>query len=87
MTTLAITVKNKQQEKLFFDLAKELNIEIYEAKFKSLNTKQVALGIGRKFNNSELQEYVLRNSGGKTKSVLKVKRDLEKRLAANNGSK
>ncbi len=66
MKTLAITVKNKRQEQLFTNLAGELGIEIIEANFKPLATKDVVLGIGRRFTNDELTEYLKRTSGGKT---------------------
>ena len=82
MKTLAVTVFNKKQELLFISLADELGIEITEAKFKPLTTKEVAVGIGRKFSDDELLEYLNRNAGGKRKSALMVKRDLTKRLTA-----
>jgi hypothetical protein len=81
MKTLAVTVVNKKQELLFTHLADELGIEITVAKFKPLSTKDVALGIGRKFTDNELSEYVERKSGGKTKAAEKVKADLKHRLA------
>ena len=68
MKTLAVTVINKKQELLFTHLADELGVEITVANFKPLNTKDVALGIGRK-------------SGGKAKDAAKVKKDLKNRLA------
>ena len=80
MKTLAVTVLNKKQELLFTHLADELGIEITVAKFKPLSTKDVALGIGRKFTNDELSEYIDRTSGGKAKDAAKVKRDLKARL-------
>ena len=81
MKTLAITVKNKRQEQLFTQLAGELGIEITEAKFKPLTTKEVALGIGRKFTNNEFSEYLQRTSGGKAKEASKVKLGIKERLA------
>jgi len=80
MKTLAVTVANKKQEVLFTHLANELGIEIMEAKFKPLTTKEAVLGIGRKFTNDELDEYLERTSGGKPKSAEKVKKDLKSRL-------
>lgn len=80
MKTLAVTVKNKKQELLFTDLAEELGVEITVAKFKPLTTKDAVLGIGRKFTNDELSEYLERTSGGKAKDAAKVKRDLKTRL-------
>jgi ribosomal protein S6E (S10) len=82
MKTLAITVTSKKQERMFATLAQELGVEITEAKFKPLTTKQVATGIGRAFTDNELEEYLLRTSGGKPKPAAKVKSDLKKRLAA-----
>jgi hypothetical protein len=81
MKTLAVTVINKKQELLFTHLADELGIEITVANFKPLTTKDVALGIGRKFTDEELSEYIERKSGGKPKDAAKVKRDLKSRLA------
>ena len=81
MKTLAITVSNKKQEQLFADLAKELGIDIQEAKFKPLSTKDVALGIGRKFTDDELEEYLERTSKGKPERAEKVKARLKKRLS------
>jgi hypothetical protein len=52
------------------------------AKTKSLSTKDVALGIGRKFTSMELSEYLYRTSGGKPKNAEKVKVDLKKKLQA-----
>ena len=81
MKTFALTVATKKQERLLVDLASELGIELTEAKFKPLTTKQVALGIGRKFTDDELEEYLQRTAGGKIKSAGKVKAQLKKRLA------
>ena len=81
MKTLAVTVINKKQERLFTHLAEELGISITEAKFKPLTTKDVALGIGRKFSDDELSEYLERTAGGKPKSAKKVKADIAKKLA------
>ena len=81
MKTLAVTVINKKQELLFTHLADELGVEITVANFKPLNTKYVALGIGRKFTDEELTEYLERKSGGKAKDAAKVKKDLKNRLA------
>ncbi|MCW3127249.1 MAG: hypothetical protein JWO03_2907 [Bacteroidetes bacterium] len=81
MKTLAVTVANKKQELLFTHLANELGIEITEAKFKPLSTKDVALGIGRKFTEDELREYTLRTAGGKAKPASKVKADIKQRIA------
>jgi hypothetical protein len=75
MKTLAVTVINKKQELLFTHLADELGVEITVANFKPLNTKDVALGIGRKFTDEELTEYLERKSGGKAKDAAKVKKD------------
>ena len=80
MKTLAVTVLNKKQELLFTNLADELGIEITEAKFKPLTTKNAVLGIGRKFNEEELAEYVERTASNGVKDAAKVKRDLKKRL-------
>jgi hypothetical protein len=80
MKTLAVTVTNKKQEVLFTHLANELGVEITVAKFKPLNTKDAVLGIGRKFSDDELSEYLERKKGGKPKSAAKVKSDLKKRL-------
>jgi hypothetical protein len=74
MKTLAVTVANKKQEVLFTHLANELGIEIMEAKFKPLTTKEAVLGIGRKFTNDELDEYLERTSGGKPKVPKKSKK-------------
>lgn len=81
MKTLAVTVINKKQELLFTHLADELGIEITVAKFKPLTTKNAVQGIGRKFTNDELREYLGRTSGGKTKEASKLKRDLKARLS------
>ena len=80
MKTLAVTVANKKQELLFTSLANELGIEITEAQFKPLTTKEVALGIGRKFTNAELHEYIGRKSEGKAKDAADVKKSLKRRL-------
>jgi len=58
-----------------------LGIEITEADFKPLTHKEVALGIGKKPSNEQLEEYLNRNSGGKPKSITRLKSDLKKRLA------
>lgn len=87
MKTLAITVSNKKQEKLFADLAKELGIDITEAKFKPLTTKDVALGIGRKFTDDELEEYLERTSSGKSGAAKQVKARLRKRLSGKSSVK
>ena len=81
MKTLAVTVVFKKQELLFTNLADELGVEITVANFKPLTTKEVALGIGRKFTNEELSEYLERKAGGKPKDAAKVKKDLKTRLA------
>jgi hypothetical protein len=81
MKTLAVTVVNKNQELLFTHLADELGIEITVANFKPLSTKDVALGIGRKFTDEELNEYLERKSGSKPKDAAKVKKDLKSRFA------
>ena len=52
-----------------------------EAKFKPLTTKNAVLGIGRKFTDDELSEYMERTAGRKPKDNAKVKRDLKARLA------
>ena len=80
MKTLAVTVANKKQEILFTNLADELGIEITVAKFKPLNTKDALLGIGKKFTDEQLHEYIERTSGGTPKDAAKVKRDLKARL-------
>ena len=80
MKTLAVTVANKKQEILFTNLADELGIEITVAKFKPLTTKNAALGIGRKFTDDELSEYIERTAGGKSKSASKVKKDIKARI-------
>ena len=41
----------------------------------------VASGIGRKFTDAELEEYLQRKAGGKPKDAAKVKRDLKNRIA------
>ena len=81
MKTLAVTVLNKKQEILFTSLADELGVEITVANFKPLSTKDVALGVGRKFTDEELHEYLERKSGGKPKDAAKVKKDLKDRIA------
>jgi hypothetical protein len=81
MKTLAVTVANKKQELLFTHLADELGIEITVAQFKPLSTKDAVLGIGKKFSNDQLGEYLDRKSGGKSRSAAKVKSDLKNRLA------
>ena len=81
MKTLAVTVANKKQELLFTHLADELGIEITVARFKPLTTKDAVLGIGRKFTDDQLSEYIERKSGGKSKDATKVKRDLKNRFA------
>ena len=50
-------------------------------KFEPLSTKDAVLGIGKKFSNEQLQEYVDRTAAGKPKDANKVKRDLKARLA------
>ena len=87
MKTLAVTVANKKQEVLFLHLADELGIEITEARFKPLTTKNVVLGIGRKFTDEELNEYLERTSGGQAKGAAKVKKDLKARLTKKFASK
>jgi len=87
MKTLAVTVANKKQEVLFTHLANELGIEITEAKFKPLTTKDAVLGIGRKFSHDELDEYLERTAGGKPKAAEKVKKDLKNRLKSKISSK
>lgn len=80
MKTLAVTVKNKKQEQLFIHLANELGIDISEARFKPLTTKEAALGVGKKFTDEQLSEYLIRNKSDKTKGVTAVKRSLKNRL-------
>lgn len=81
MKTLAVTVTNKNQELLFTHLASELGIEITVAKFKPLSTKNAALGIGRKFTEEELTEFVTRTANGKAKEATTVKQTLKARMA------
>jgi hypothetical protein len=81
MKTLAITVSNKKQELLFTHLADELGIEVTIAKFKPLTTKDAVLGIGRKFSDDQLNEYIERTSAGKPKDAATMKKDLKNRLA------
>ncbi len=69
------------------NLASELGIQMTVAKFKPLTTKDVALGIGRKFTDDELEEYLARTSGGKPVSAEKVKARLKKRLSGKSSSK
>jgi len=87
MKTFAVTVSNKKQERILTELADELGIEITEAKFKPLTTKEVALGIGRKFTDDEMEEYLEKTSGGKPMPAEKVKARLKKRLAGKVSSK
>ena len=87
MKTLAVTVTNKKQELLFTHLADELGIDITVAKFKPLTTKNAVLGVGRKFTDDELSEYIERTSGGKSKEASKVKKDLKNRLTKKFASK
>ncbi len=81
MKTLAITVVNKKQERLFTTLAEQLDIEVTEADFKPLTHKEAALGIGKKPSEKQLKEYLNRNTAGNPKSVSRLKADLKKRLA------
>ena len=80
MKTLAVTVANKKQETLFTNLADQLGIVITVAKFKPLSTKDAVLGIGRKYTDEELTEYLARKSGGKPKKAATVKDDLKSRI-------
>jgi len=50
---------------------------------KSLTTKDAALGIGRKFTDDELSEYLERTKARKAKSAAQTKLDLKLRLAQN----
>lgn len=50
---------------------------------KPLTTKNAALGIGRKFAEDELSEYLERTKARKSKSVSQIKLDLKSRLANN----
>jgi hypothetical protein len=81
MKTIAITVKNKAQEKLFFDLAKQLGIDITEAAFKSLTHKDAALGTSLPMVEDQLTEYLYRNSKGNPKVINKLRSDLSRRLS------
>jgi hypothetical protein len=81
MKTLTVTVANKKQELLFKKLARELGVEISETNFKPLSTRNAALGIGRKFTEDELHEYIKRTAGGKPKDAALVKKDLKDRLS------
>jgi hypothetical protein len=47
---------------------------------KSLTTKDAALGIGRKFTDDELSEYLERTKSRKSKSATQTKLDLKSRL-------
>lgn len=47
---------------------------------KRLTTKDIALGIGRRFTEEELKEYLVRTAGGKGKTLEKVKEDLIQRI-------
>ena len=87
MKTLAVTVINKKQELLFTHLADELGVDITVAKFKPLTTKDAVLGIGRKFTDDELSEYIERTSGGRAKDASKVKKDLKNRLTKKSAPK
>lgn len=48
---------------------------------KALTTKDVALGIGRKFTDEELSEYLERTKARKTKSAAQTKLYLKLRLS------
>jgi hypothetical protein len=54
--------------------------------FMPLSTKDAVMGVGRKFTDEELSEHILRTSGGKSKEISSLKRDLKwslsKRLKA-----
>lgn len=50
---------------------------------KALTTKDIALGIGRKFTDEVLSEYLLRTKARKTKSAAQTKLDLKFRLELN----
>lgn len=54
-----------------------------EPSYKLLTTKDVALGIGRKFAGNELAEYLTRTAGGKPKTASQTKQDLISRLSKN----
>ncbi len=86
MKTLAITVETKKQELLFTQLAQELGIEVSEARFKPLTTKNAVLGMGKKFTKEELDEYLQRTAGGKPKSAEKVKRAIRSRISKSNAA-
>ncbi|MGE0635744.1 MAG: hypothetical protein AB7G44_12270 [Bacteroidia bacterium] len=47
---------------------------------KPLTTKNAALGIGRKFTDDELSEYLERTKSRKSKSASQTKLDLKSRL-------
>jgi hypothetical protein len=47
----------------------------------TLTTKDVALGIGRRFTEQELTEYLTRTAGDEPKTASAVKRSLKKRIA------
>jgi hypothetical protein len=49
--------------------------------FKPLTTKDVALGIGRKFTTAELNEYLNRTKGSKGQSAEEVKKYIASRLS------
>ncbi len=81
MKTFAVTVSNKKQERILTNLANELGIEMTVAKFKPLSTKDIALGIGRKITDEELEEYLERTSGGKPVAAERVKTRLNIKLS------
>ena len=51
---------------------------------KPLTTKNASLGIGRKFTEDELSEYLERTKARKTKSATQTKLDLKSRLIKSN---
>lgn len=48
---------------------------------ETLTSKDVALGIGRRFTEQELTEYLTRTAGGEPKTASAVKHSVKKRIA------
>ena len=61
MTTLIIKSNSEKKTDLLKRFAEELGLEAETQEFRELDTKDMALGIGRKATNEELLNYLSKN--------------------------
>jgi hypothetical protein len=63
MTTLIIKSDSDKKTNLLIRFAEELGLQTIKQDFKELDAQSMALGIGRKASDTELIDYLSRDSG------------------------